>query len=285
MVLTGEGGDELFAGYARYSGERFSPLFHWLPAPLKSLALLTSQRLPGLCRPKIALYALCQKEEADRFANWFPLFNRDMKAALLSSPARDQVNGHSAKAVFAERLAGAGSQRPLQRMLYVDTKLWLPDFLLLRGDKLSMAHSLEARVPLLDHELAEFAAALPPRLKLRGFTRKYLLRKVAARYLPREILDRPKQGFPIPLSQWLRRELRSFARDLLAPETIRRRGLLDPSYVSQLLEEHESSFADHGLLLWGLLSLELWHQQFVDSPMGSGVGILLESISNTRRQP
>jgi asparagine synthase (glutamine-hydrolysing) len=184
-----------------------------------------------------------------------------------------------AEAIFAECLAGAGSQRPLQRMLYADTKLWLPDFLLLRGDKLSMAHSLEARVPLLDHKLAEFAAALPPRFKLRGFTRKYLLRKVAARYLPREILDRPKQGFPIPLSQWLRRELRTFARDLLAPETIRRRGLFDSSYVLRLLNEHESGFADHGLLLWGLMSLELWHQRFVDSPVSASAEFGLASAA------
>jgi asparagine synthase (glutamine-hydrolysing) len=266
MVLTGEGGDELFAGYARYSGERLSPLFRLTPGPLKTLALAASRRLPGLCRPKIALYALCQRDEAARLANWFPLFNRDMKAKLLAGPLGDRIDPHSAETVFARCLAGAAAVHPLNRMLYADTKYWLPDFLLLRGDKLSMAHSLEARVPLLDHRLVEFAASLPPRFKLRGLTRKYVLREVARKYLPPEIIDRPKQGFPIPISQWLRRELRPFARDLLARGAILRRGMFDPQYVERLLSEHESGFADHGLLLWGLMSLEIWHRLYFDSP-------------------
>lgn len=267
MVLTGEGGDELFAGYARYAGERFSPLTRWAPGPVKSLALAAGSRLPGLRRAKIALYALCQREEAARFANWFPLFNRDAKAELLG-----RVNGHgldcrSAEKVFARELAQTGATKPLHRMLYVDTKLWLPDFLLFRGDKLSMAHSLEARVPLLDHKLVEYAASLPPHSKVRGLTRKYLLRQAARKYLPRAIIDRPKKGFPIPVSQWLRREVRPLARDLLSSDTIERRGLFDVRCVQRLLNEHESGFADHGLLLWGLMGLELWHRLYLDAPL------------------
>jgi asparagine synthase (glutamine-hydrolysing) len=265
MVLTGEGGDELFAGYARYAGERLAPLFRGIPGPLKSLALAAGARLPGMRRAKIALYALCQPHEVARFTNWFPLFNRDMKDALLSRATKRQLNGASAEDVFGEHLARSDAVHPLNRMLYVDTKLWLPDLLLARGDKMSMAASLEARVPLLDHKLVEFAAALPPNLKLRGLCRKHLLKRVARRYLPSAIVDRKKRGFPIPISAWFRNEARSFVRDLLSRESVQKRGLFNVNYVQGLIEQHESGFADHGALLWGLVSLELWQRRYLDS--------------------
>ena len=266
MVLTGEGGDELFAGYARYVGDRLSPLFRYVPAPGKLLSLAVASRLPGLHRPKIALYALCQGDEANRFCNWFPLFNRDMKAGLLSAAATQELNGALTADLFAEHLSRTDAKHGLNRMLYVDTKLWLPDYLLARGDRMSMANSLEARVPLLDHKIVEFAASLPTNLKLNRTKRKYLLKKVARKYLPSGIVDRKKEGFPIPISEWFRNEARPFVRDLLAPATIRRRGLCDAQYVQTLLDAHDSRSADHGLLLWGLASLELWHQLYIDSP-------------------
>jgi asparagine synthase (glutamine-hydrolysing) len=151
-------------------------------------------------------------------------------------------------------------------MLYADTKLWLPDYLLLRGDKLTMAHSLEARVPLLDHKLVEFAARLPSRLKLHGSRRKHLLKQVAARWLPAEIIDRTKQGFPIPIDRWLRQECREMMRDLLSPARIRQRGLFREEQVTRLMQRHESGYADHSLELWGLCSLELWFERFFDRP-------------------
>jgi len=265
MVLTGEGGDELFAGYARYAGERLSPLFQRIPGPAKSLALAVSDRIPGLRRPKIALYALCQSDEVTRLTNWFPLFNHEMKATLLSDALKRELNGASVDRVFAQHLARTDAADPLSRMLYVDTKLWLPDDLLARGDKMSMAASIEARVPLLDHKIVEFAASLPPHLKLRRLTRKYLLKEVSRAWLPARIIDRKKQGFPIPTSVWFRKEARSFVRDILSPAAIQRRGLFDLDYVEKLLDEHEAGFADHGALLWGLLSVELWHRLFIDS--------------------
>jgi asparagine synthase (glutamine-hydrolysing) len=265
MVLTGEGADEMFAGYARYVGERFSPLVRYIPGPARALALAASGRIPGLRRPKIALYALCQPDEVSRLTNWFPLFNQSMKASLLSAELKRELNGGDADRVFGEQLARTDARDPLSRMLYVDTKLWLPDDLLARGDKTAMAASIEARVPLLDHKLVEFAASLPPDLKLRGLTRKYLLKEVAKAWLPAEIITRKKQGFPMPTSVWFRREARPFVRDLLSPDTIRRRGLFDGAFVEQLLSEHEAGFADHGPLIWGLLSVELWYRQFIDA--------------------
>ncbi|PYT82456.1 MAG: asparagine synthase (glutamine-hydrolyzing) [Acidobacteria bacterium] len=265
MVLTGEGGDELFAGYARYSGERLSPLFRAIPESVKSVALAICSRLPGMRRQKLALFALSQPDETSRFVNWFPLFNYEMRQSLLSAESKKSLSGYGADYVFAEHLSHTDAVDPLSRMLYLDTKLWLPDLLLARGDKMSMAVSLEARVPLLDHKLVEFAATLPQNLKLRNLTRKYLLKKVAKPWLPPEILRRTKQGFPMPTSLWLRKEARSFMRDVLSVSAIRRRGLFHPPFVEKLIGEHESGFADHGQLLWGLMNVELWQRIFMDS--------------------
>lgn len=265
MVLTGEGGDELFAGYARYAGERFSPLFKHLPLAVRGSALsMTTRLVPGMRRPKLALYALCHSDEVTRMLNWFPLFNSDMKAALLSDTMKQALNGHSSRQVFADHLARTDAKHPLNRMLYVDTKLWLPDDLLARGDKTSMATSLEARVPLLDHKLVEFAASLPPSLKLKRLTRKYLLKKVSQQWLPEEIINRKKEGFPTPIAVWIRNEVRPFVRDLLSPDTIRRRGLFNTESITTLLDEHESGFADHGAMIWALISIELWQRRFLD---------------------
>lgn len=265
MVLTGEGGDELFAGYARYSAERLAPWFGLLPASATRAAIAASTRLPGFRREKIALYALAQPDELTRFLNWFPLFNSEVKESLLSDDLKQALRGYSTEHIIATQLTRTEARDSLSRMLYMDTTLWLPDLLLARGDKMSMAASVEARVPLLDHKLVEFAASLPTNMKVKGVVRKYLLKKVARSWLPKEIVQRKKQGFPIPIAFWLRNEARSFTRDILSPTSLRRRGLLNPSVVERLIREHEQRRADHSALLWGLISLELWQRVFRDS--------------------
>ena len=268
MALTGEGGDELFAGYARYAGEQLSSLFRFVPRPAKSLAMGVAQRLPGLRRPKVALLALCQPDELTRLVNWFSLFNRTRKSSLLNEELFHQLADPYADAVFRSQLNQADTKDWLSRMLYVDTKLWLPDDLLARGDKTSMATSLEGRVPLLDHKLVEFAASLPSNMKIKRLARKYLLKKVARKWLSSEVIDRKKEGFPMPFSLWFRKECRPFVHDLLSSATVKRRGLFQPDYVQMLLKEHDTRTADHGNLIWGLLSVELWHRAFLDSPHG-----------------
>jgi asparagine synthase (glutamine-hydrolysing) len=264
MVLVGEGADELFAGYARYAGATLEPLSDLAPAALRRGILAASSLLPGLARPKAALRALCQPDAIGRLVNWFPLFNEEEKKRLLSPEFNQVLNSGSLHEVFAAQLRQANTPDRLARMLYVDTKLWLADDLLARGDKMTMAGSLEARVPFLDHKLVEFAAALPANLKLNGLVRKYLLRQVARKWVPAAIVERKKKGFPVPLGQWFRREARPFVRDLLSPATLRRRGLFDPKYVETLLHRHESGKIDAGALIWGLLNVELWFRQFVD---------------------
>lgn len=268
MVLTGEGGDELFAGYARYSGERYSKWFSYLPASAARALRSVSTILPGLRRTKIAIGALTIRNEAERFANWFPMFNDDAKQHLLADQHASLRGG--AAAMFSEHLSECDAKASVDRMLYVDSKLWLPDYLLLRGDKLTMANSLEARVPLLDHTLVEFAARLPASMKLNGSHRKYLLKQVARRLLPAEIIDRKKQGFPIPIERWLRNEAKPMMQDLLSTETIRRRGLFNSSFIERLVREHVSGYADHSTQLWGLMSVEMWTRKFIDQPCKDG---------------
>ncbi len=262
MVLTGEGGDELFAGYARYAGERFSPWTRWLPSWAGGLLRAGVRQLPGMRRGKIALQALTIGNEAQRFSNWFPMFNDETKQQVLTESMRDYRQG--AAAVFQQQLDQCDAREPLDRMLYVDSKLWLPDFLLLRGDKLTMANSLEARIPLLDHKLVEFAGRLPTHYKLHKGDRKYLLKRVAERMIPSEIIHRKKQGFPIPIDRWLRNEARPLMRDMLSGDSLRSRGLFNPEYVERLMLQHESGYADNTTELWGLVSFEIWMRRFCD---------------------
>lgn len=262
MVLTGEGGDELFAGYARYVGNKLAPMASWLPKPMRKLMRVGNSTIPGLRRTKIGLNALSYHDEATRIANWFPMFNDQRKAQLFSDAKQHLARG--AADVMRLSLDNCNAKNSLDRMLYVDCKLWLPDYLLLRGDKLTMVHSLEGRVPLLDHKLVEFVATLPARLKLNGTKRKYLLRQVASKLLPTEVVHRKKQGFPIPIDRWFRGEAREWMRDHLSPATIQRRGWFDAKFIARLISEHESGHYDHSTELWGLVNLEIWMRRFID---------------------
>lgn len=262
MVLTGEGGDELFAGYARYEGEQYSPWTRHWPDFVGKAVRGGASMLPGMRRAKIAINALTIRDEATRFANWFPMFSDDAKASLLDQWSAEESSG--ARHVFDRYLRECDATEPLDRMLYCDTKSWLVDYLLLRGDKLTMANSLEARVPLLDHKLVEFAAQLPTNLKLRGKTRKYLLKQLGSKLLPDSIIHRKKQGFPIPIERWIRNEARPLVRDMLSEESLQRRGLFNPKVVQSLIQRHESNYADHATEIWGLVSIEMWLRQFVD---------------------
>lgn len=276
MVLTGEGGDELFGGYARHAGDQFSPLFQRVPHTAKAAAMAVLERIPRLDRPRLALRALCQPDEVSRLVNWFPLFNAEMRAALMTDELKAAADGGWAEQAFAACLAETDATDPLNRMLYLDTSLWLPDDLLARGDKMSMAASLEARVPLLDHKVVEFAATLPPHLKVNGLARKVLLKRVAQRWLPAQIIRRKKAGFPVPLSAWFRGEARTFVRDILSPSAIRTRGLFEPRYVQSLIDRNERDRVDGGPFLWALLNVELWFRTFIDNRAGSRAGLRVQ---------
>src|SRR5439155_1399153 len=222
--LTGEGGDELFAGYPKYAVDPFARRLARLPAPLRdSLLGGGADRLPfRFRRLQVVARSARFRDESERMASWFAGLAGNERARLLSPALRAEEP--LAAAAFRKALDESAARRPLDRMLDVDLRLWLPDDLLMKVDKMSMAASIEARVPLLDHPLIEWAARLPDRFKVRGLSGKVLLKRLARHLVPPEVVDRRKVGFTVPLAPWFRGPLRALLRDtLLSPACLARR--------------------------------------------------------------
>ena len=264
VVLTGEGGDELFAGYPKYAVEPFARLLSAVPAPIRD-TLLTQvvDRLPfGFRKLQVVARSARFRDESERLSAWFAGFAGEERRHLLSDWLRPY--DHAASDAFRRVLEASTARRPLDRMLDADLKLWLPDDLLMKMDKMSMAASVEARVPLLDHPLVEWAARLPDRCKVRGLEGKVLLRRLARRLLPREVVDRPKVGFTVPLSPWFRGPLRELLCDTLLGPAALARGICEPGVLRATVDDHLSGRRDRARELWTLLTLELWHRAYMD---------------------
>jgi len=257
VALSGEGGDELFAGYHTYVADSIAP---WVGRPAAALRPLV-ERLPSSSARVSFDY------KAKRFARggalpplerhhaWKEIFSADLRAELRSAPAPVRFDPLD---VYRERYATTAGAEPLARLMDVDRSIYLVDDLLVKTDRASMAHSLEVRVPFLDTAVTALALAVPSSRHLRGFQKKRLLRGAVAPLLPRRILHGPKRGFSIPAAAWLRGDLRSFARDVLAPDAVRAQGLFRPDAVERLLTEHEAGSADHSRQIWCLMTLGLW---------------------------
>ena len=273
VALAGEGGDELFGGYSRYAWDPVARRLGRL-LPAAGLARLL-ERLPGVTgrggrkdplRRAVKLLHHAGLPAAERYLSWFALASDDLKAELLGD------RSESTARVFAGQLAAApAGLSELGRRQWVDVRTMLVDDLLLKADKMSMAHSLELRVPFLDHEVARVGLWLPDREKVRGIETKRALRRLVAARLPRAIARRPKQGFEVPISRWLREDLRDLVGDVLAPERLGRRGLVDPAAAQRLLREHGSGAADHGLRIYALLVLELWLDSVAERARQRGI--------------
>jgi len=266
VALTGDGGDELFAGYERFYAHALVQRMSALPRSLWGGVASAVSHLPE----GTGYYNVIKR--AGRFArgaslppalayfDWVRLFNRDQISTLLGKSAPGEDISGKAFAAFL------GQQVDLPDLLRVNMQTYLPDDLLIKTDRSSMAVSLETRAPFLDHWLVEMAATIPANLKLKGSTTKYLLKKIAADFLPAEIIHRQKHGFGVPLGTWLRADMRH-VRELLLDRTARERGLFDTSALSRMIEEHASGQRDHGGRLWSLLTLEWWHRLFIDAPI------------------
>ena len=272
VVLSGDGGDELFAGYETYVAQRLARYYDtWLPA------LMRQRILPGLMdyvSPRPEKKGLINKTK--RFVEgaalapnlqhtrWMTFMDRAAKARLYRPVVSASLNGDAPETVLDRYFQEAAGRDSLAQQQYVDVKTYLVDDILTKVDRMSMAVSLEARVPLLDHRIVEFALNLPPQMKLTRHTTKSILRRTMAGRVPKEVLEKPKEGFSIPLKHWLRRELRPLMTDLLAPDTIRRRGYFDPDCIGAWMKEHLEQRANHSHRLWGLMVFELWHRHVVD---------------------
>jgi asparagine synthase (glutamine-hydrolysing) len=254
VVLSGEGSDELFGGYPKHRYARLSSLAARLPAARRSAALASIERRlpPAAARFRIALRALGESDEASCFRGWFSPFTTTERAALLHG-----TESHSRAGWPQEPLGDA-----LRRMLLIDAQSWLPDNLLERGDRMSMAASLELRPPFLDRRMVELAFSLPSHLKLRNGTTKWLVKQVALHYLPASIVHRRKAGFKVPLDAWFREGLETFAWDTLTSQDSFASTIFDPVCVRQLLEDHRSGRVNEEIRIWTLLCLEIWFDTF-----------------------
>lgn len=259
VALNGDGGDELFAGYGRHLANDLAERWGRLPGPLRSSTerLARTRLLADLGGPRAARFAKAAGlTRAERYRAWAGVFSEDLIRELSDAiPAGTTV--------VPDAFASVQSLDAVDAMLAIDTGFYLPTDLLPKVDITSMAHSLEVRSPLLDRDLAEFAASLPSSLKLHRLTTKYLLKKVASGLVPATNLRRPKRGFAVPIAQWLRQDLRDFVYDHLRPSRLASTGILRQPAIDALLEAHLSGAKDYAHHLWVLLMLELWHRTFL----------------------
>ena len=258
MVLTGEGSDEILGGYPKHVVERFAARYQRIPACLRhrligplAISLPYSYR-----RVKTAVANLNIEDWRERYVRWFGALDHTERerlsvlhlngADVLDTPPFDSEPHNSA----------------LRRILYFDQTSWLPDNLLERGDRMSMAASIEARVPFLDHRLAEFVSSLPDNLRVRGLRGKWILRQAGTKLIPDRILTRRKVGFRVPVNEWFRGEMREFLLEHLGGSTSVTRAYYDPRVLKQVLSDHIEGRQNHEKLLWTLLNLEIWHRQY-----------------------
>ena len=269
VALNGDGGDESFAGYERYVGSLLAAKADIVPAPLRRGVSRLAGALPDGSPRSVAEKArrflqAWGGSPSHRYASWMFHFPPALKAAVCTPDFMAKAGDDSL--AFYDRLFGdTDAPDLLDRTLDVDVRSYLPGDLLVKVDIASMAHGLEARSPLLDHRVMEFAARLPPEMKVRRGVKKWLLRQVARDLVPAEILTRPKTGFGVPLHRWLREDLRDLVRDVLLGRRFTERGYFRPEVVARLVEEHLSGARAWHYPIWNLLVLELWHRTFIDA--------------------
>jgi asparagine synthase (glutamine-hydrolysing) len=265
VALTGEGGDELFGGYRRYSADRwlrnFSP-FLSAAAPIVRPMIGV---LPRFRRIKKLLAAAGITDDSTRYSRLLRVFSDEMLRDILDGPLGDAAAEYNGTAVYRRHMTDAHEAEHMNRLMYVDLKTWLADTYLEKVDKTSMAVSLEARVPLLDHRLVELSLQIPQRLKIASGVTKRIFKDAVADLLPKETLDKRKHGFAVPTDPWFRGELQQFAYDVLLDPRTRQRGFFRTDAVERLWREHQTGREVRDGHLWLLLNFELWARQFLDS--------------------
>ncbi len=273
VMLSGMGGDEVFAGYPRQMAMQIASAFDPVPSLLRRPLMKTvAGALPGGLPGKLTAPLRNAKKFArsaaldfeDRYLGYGTYFTNEMKHRLYSDEWRERTREYDPYSTHRKYFARAKGAAPLNQLLYVDLKTFLPCLNLLTTDKTSMAANLEVRVPFLNREMIEMTARMPPRLKLRGLKRKYVLKKALEGVLPKDVIWRKKAGFGAPIRSWLRGPLRPLIGDLLSEETVKRRGIFRPNQVKRVIDANLSGREDYNLQVFQLLGLELWHRTFID---------------------
>jgi asparagine synthase (glutamine-hydrolysing) len=269
VVLSGEGSDEVFGGYPIYKYMQVLEEYRRLPAGLRHRLLnpALARMGPFLGGGRAAKWgkytALSEQPLAERYTG-VSFYETAQKDELYRPGLKASFNGSAMPGLLGRYYAGTEDLDPLSRMSALDVQSWLPDDLLVKADKMTMACSLELRVPFLDHRLVELGALIPPRLKIRGWTTKYILKRAMEPYLPKEILYRPKMGFPTPLARMFQGPLHDSVAATLTGDRCLGRGYFRPEVVRRLVAEHTAGAADHHRVLFQLLVLEEWHRAFID---------------------
>lgn len=283
VVLSGEGADELFAGYPKYVVDWLAYYYHILPPMLRDKGIQQLlDRLPYSMRKlKTAAHNLSQPTP-QRWMNWFGIFNEPAKTQLLA-PALQACVDLDASREFRRWITQNPQRDDLSSMLYLDTKIWLPDNLLMKGDKMTMAASLESRIPMLDDRLIEYAASIPSNAKIRALKPKYLLKRAFADFLPAPILTRKKMGFNVPTGAWFRDAQRELISNLLLSERIRSRGYFNADYIERIVQDHLHGKTNYQAQIFTLASLELWFRVFIDTTTLSIPQLSVEEMLQAER--
>jgi len=273
VMLSGMGGDEVFAGYPRQLAMKLAGAFDPIPQLLRRPLMKTIDRaLPGGMPGKLTAPLRNAKKFArsaaldfeNRYLGFGTYFTDEAKQNLYTAEMRTATAGLDAYAAHRGYFARVREAAPLNQLLYVDLKTFLPCLNLITTDKTSMAANLEVRVPFLNRDMLEMAARMPPDLKLHGFKRKYILKRALEKVLPREVIWRRKAGFGAPIRSWLRGALRPMIDDLLSEESVKQRGLFQSAEVQRIIAANLSGREDYNLQVFQLLTLELWHRAFID---------------------
>jgi asparagine synthase (glutamine-hydrolysing) len=271
VALNGDGGDESFVGYERHVAMKFAETYHKLPRPVRRYLIepsITAIPSPTNFRNRFVRFQrflrAASMPKAERYFLWLSTFDGDAKRELYTEDLKNKTATANPLEFFARYISHSNGKGIIDTVLLTDLMNYLPNDLLVKVDIASMANSLEARSPFLDHKVIEFAASLPENVKQQGKDTKSLLKKVAARLVPPEVVYRPKMGFGVPLKYWLGNELQGFTREVLLSQKATRRGLFDAKTVERLIDEQKRDAKDNSWKIWTLLMLELWFQRFID---------------------
>ena len=273
VVLGGDGGDENFAGYDRFLGQRLVDYYCYLPGWFRQRVIKNlTDRIPesfgykSLAQKAAWVNEMSLFSGGERYAQSLGVlrFTHEAKESLFTANAKSQIGDASSGEKILRFFDADNADDVVDKMLYTDLMTRIPDHLLMIGDRMTMAHSLEGRSPLIDYRLTEFAAQIPSNLKIKGNRLKYILRKVSARYLPEKITRLKKQGFRFPLGIWFRTDLREMLRSLFAESRFVELGIFEQAYIDRLLDEHISGKVDHNYRIWVLLNLEIWYRLFFE---------------------